>query len=49
MQEVNVNGVKGHPMASSHTTNKGSNVTKRNGNQYNYVIINTQAYYMIIQ
>ena len=32
MQEANVNGVKGYPMLSSHTTNK-EQCNKRNGIQ----------------
>ena len=44
MQEANVNGVKGYPMPSPHTTNKEV-MNKRNGIQYNKRL---QVYYMAI-
>ena len=45
MQEANVNGVKGYPIPSPHTINKGV-MNKRNGIQYNKGL---QVYHMTIR
>ena len=44
MQEANVNGVKGYPILSPHTTNKEVMI-KKNGIQYNKGL---QVYHMTI-